>query len=77
MTRYNTKIIIVCLIITIKQLAKSVWLLNTYFSGRASCCCVTIAFEFFHDVIYLHSLNVLMQFNDSVQKPNEYYFQLR
>lgn len=54
MTRYTTKIIIVSLIITFKKLAKSVRLLNTYFPRRASGRGVTIAFEFFHDAIYLH-----------------------
>lgn len=46
---------IVSLIITFKQIAKSVWLLNTYFPGRASGYGVTIAFKSFHDAIYLHS----------------------
>lgn len=55
MTWFKTKIIIVSLIITFKQLAKSVPLFNTYFPGRTSGRNVTIAFKSFHDVIYLHS----------------------
>ena len=54
MTRYNTKIIIVCLIITIIQLAKSVWLLNTDFSRSASGRFVAIAIKFLQYAIYLH-----------------------
>lgn len=54
MTRYNAKIIIVGLIIAIKKLTKSVWLLNTDFARCASGCFVSIATKFSQNAIYLH-----------------------
>ena len=54
MTRYNSKIIIVGLIIAIKKITKSVWLLNIDFARSTSGYFVAIATKFLHNVIYLH-----------------------
>ena len=54
MTRYNTKIIIVGLIIAIKKITKSVWLLNTDFARSAFGCFVSIATKFPQNAIYFH-----------------------
>ena len=59
MTRYNAKIIIVGLIIAIKKITKSVWLLNTDFARSASGRFVAIVTKFLQYVIYLHNKRLI------------------
>ena len=68
MTRYNTKIIIVGLIIAIKKITKSVRLLNTDFARSASGRFVAIVTKFLQYAIYLHNKRLIRDVEGLIKK---------